>query len=84
MKLGLRYILVVVALVLMLGCAGKKVTNDGYNRKQMASNSLSERQIRKLLLKEYKSWKGTPHRMGGIQKKVLIVQGLFIRFIKEC
>jgi len=45
---------------------------------------LSERQIRKLLLKEYKSWKGTPHRMGGIQKKVLIVQGLFIRFIKEC
>ena len=69
MKLGLRYILVVVALVLMLGCAGKKVTNDGYNREQMVSNSSSERQIRKLLFKEYKSWKGTPHKMGGNTKK---------------
>ena len=84
MKLRPGYILVVVGLVLILGCAGKQVTNDGYNRKQMASNSLSERQIRKLLLKEYRSWKGTPHKMGGIQKKVLIVQGSFIRFIKEC
>jgi len=83
MKLGLRYILVVVALVLMLGCAGKKVKNDGYNRKQMASNSLSERQIRKLLLKEYKSWKGTPHRMGGNTKKGVDCSGFVHQIYKR-
>ena len=83
MKLRLRYIIVVVALVLMLGCGGKKVTNDGYSRKQMASNSLSERQIRKLLLKEYKSWKGTPHRMGGNTKKGVDCSGFVHQIYKR-
>ena len=83
MKLGLRYILVVVALMLIQGCAGKKVTNDSYNRKQMVSNSLIERQIIKLLLKEYRSWKGTPHRMGGNTKKGVDCSGFVHQIYKR-
>ncbi|NNK85429.1 MAG: hypothetical protein HKO91_07760 [Desulfobacterales bacterium] len=83
MKPKLRYILVVVVLVLMLGCAGKKVPNDGYDRKQMASISLSERQVRKLLLKEYRSWKGTPHKLGGNTKKGVDCSGFVHQIYKR-
>ena len=83
MKLKLRYIIVLVTLVLMLGCAGKKVTSVGYNQKQMASISLSEGQIRKLLLKEYRSWKGTPHRMGGNTKKGVDCSGFVHQIYKR-
>jgi lipoprotein Spr len=83
MRLGPRYVLVLVALVSILGCAGKKATNNGYNRKQMSLNSLSESQIRKSLLEEYRSWKGTPHRMGGNTKKGVDCSGFVHQVYKR-
>ena len=65
MKFTSGFLLIVFAVISMTGCSGKSVKTNSQNLKPLPSGSLSDRTISRLLIKEYKLWKGTPHMMGG-------------------
>lgn len=69
MKLNFWLVIVLTALVMITGCSGKRVFTAAYGVQKLPDGSLSDKQIRKSLLKEFKRWNGTPHVMGGNSTK---------------
>ncbi len=83
MRLTSGFILFVFAVIAMTGCAGKTTKTKTQSLKPLPSGSLSDRTISRLLLKEYKLWKGTPHMMGGSTRKGVDCSGFVNQIFKS-
>lgn len=75
----------VFALIVMTftGCSGKRVETSGRGIKPLPAGTLSDTTIKKMLLKEYRLWKGAPHVMGGNTRKGVDCSGFVHQMFKR-
>lgn len=83
MKFTAGFLLFVVAAISMTGCSGKSVKTTSLNIQPLPSGSISDGTISRLLLKEYKLWKGTPHVMGGNTRNGVDCSGFVHQIFKR-
>ncbi len=65
---------VLVILLYFGGCSGKDSANIETHKKN-SPKTISDDKIKKMILKEFNKWEGTPHKMGGYSKKGIDCSG---------
>ena len=64
----------IIVLSVVGGCSSKENSQaQAYEKK--SSHQLSDNSTRKILLKEFRKWEGTPHKMGGNSKRGIDCSG---------
>jgi len=64
----------IIILPILGGCSSKE-SNSVQTFDNESSQNVSHNSIRKALLKEFKKWEGTPHKMGGNSKRGIDCSG---------
>jgi cell wall-associated NlpC family hydrolase len=71
-------LIVVSSMLLSFSCSQKQHTLDNINNNEpliSKSKQPDQNAIKNLILKEFKEWEGTPHRMGGNSKRGIDCSG---------
>ncbi len=69
--------------VMLVSCGGKNSGSGKSRSSGLPDVSMSESHVKKLLMKEYRQWKGTPHVMGGNTKKGVDCSGFIHQVYKR-
>ncbi|MCP3898502.1 MAG: hypothetical protein GY707_02065 [Desulfobacteraceae bacterium] len=74
----MRKIFIIFVLLFILpnlgGCSSKDSADTKPHEKK-TSQTISNDKIKKIILKEFRKWEGTPHKMGGYSKKGIDCSG---------
>jgi cell wall-associated NlpC family hydrolase len=78
MTILFKFLLIVSTIVLLFSCSQKQHKHEIlYDHKKTISqsNKLDTNPIKKIILKEFYEWEGTPHKMGGNSKNGIDCSG---------
>jgi len=78
MEILLKFLLVLSAMAVFFSCSQKQqrlnIIND--NQQTISHSKISDiNTVKNLILKEFKGWEGTPHKMGGNSKRGIDCSG---------
>ena len=83
MRVIWKYSVVLLILLLVIGCGGKKARPGKAAYGKLPAVSGSDGKVKKMLMKEFRKWKGTPHVMGGNTRKGVDCSGFIHQMYKR-
>ncbi len=78
-----KYSVILLILLLVVGCGGKKARSGKTSYGKLRALSVSDGKVKKMLMAEFRKWKGTPHVMGGNTRKGVDCSGFIHQMYKR-